>query len=428
MFKILFTSFLTLFISTQSYATTKIMPLGDSITYDDAYRDHKELGGSGPRPASERHGYRNYLWYKLQDARFNVNFVGSRATGSAISPSFDGDNEGYPGETSSYIANHVYGFLRNNSADIILLHIGSNDGGNDADVVGDILDEIDRYESNYHHHIKVILALIIQRREARAWQSAFNNSLRSIANNRISNGDDIYVVDMEHDAGIHYDDRDFQDRTHPNNSGYNKMAGLWFSALKRFLNTAPVLPAAPSNFRATSLTDHSVLLKWTDNATNETQFKINNGDTPLVRVGANSTQAAIDNLEPDTTYTLSIRAHNDNGDSQTIRVTFKTLPPPIPPKPTELQPATIGTDSITLTWSDTSSYEKGFKIYQGSTLVKTLPKNTTSYTITGLASRETYTYKIVAYADAGNSDAASITFTTKDDYGWLPAVNYVILF
>ena len=108
MFKILFTSFITLLIATQIHATTNIMPLGDSITYDDAYRDHTELGGSGPRPASQRHAYRNYLWYKLQDADFDVNFVGSRDTGSAISPSFDGDNEGYPGETSSYIKNHIY--------------------------------------------------------------------------------------------------------------------------------------------------------------------------------------------------------------------------------------------------------------------------------------------------------------------------------
>jgi len=423
--KIFITLFITFLATSHLNASTRIMPLGDSITYDEAYKDLPKFGGS-PRPASQRHAYRNYLWYKLQDGGYDVNFVGSRNAGSGISPSFDPDNEGYPGETSSYIKNHIYGFLQNNPADIILLHIGSNDYGNDAYVVGDILDEIDRYESNYHHHIKVILALIIQRKEARPWQSQFNNSLRNIANSRISDGDDIYVVDMEHDAGLHYDDRDFQDKTHPNNSGYNKMAGLWYSALKRFLSNNSL--AKPSDFRATSITSSSVILKWTDNSSAETQFKINQVDTPLVRVGANNTQASISSLAPDTTYTLSIRASNDSGDSETVHVTFKTLPPPIPPTPTHFSTASIGTDSVTLTWQDTSSYEKGFKIYEGSHLIATLPANTSSYTISNLDSRGTYTYKIVAFSDAGNSSSTSITVTTKDDYAWLPAVYHVILY
>lgn len=226
--------FLLLFTVTL-IAQTRIMPLGDSITYDDAYKDHPSLGSSGPRPASQRYGYRSFLWYKLEDAKYNVDFVGSRSAGSAIVPPFDPDNEGYPGETSAYIASHVYHFLELNPADIILLHIGSNDWSSNVSSINTILNEIDRYEANYHHHIKVILAKIINRREYQAWTHTLNINIQNLASQRISNGDDIYVVDMEYGAGIHYDSRDFQDRTHPNDNGYQKMATVWFNALELFL-------------------------------------------------------------------------------------------------------------------------------------------------------------------------------------------------
>ena len=119
--------FVYLFFTFALFSQTKIIPLGDSITYDDAYRDNPDLGGTHPRPASQRYGYRGFLWYKLKDAKFDVDFVGSRSAGSAIVPPFDPDNEGYPGEKSAFIADHVYHFLQLNPADIVLLHIGSND-------------------------------------------------------------------------------------------------------------------------------------------------------------------------------------------------------------------------------------------------------------------------------------------------------------
>ena len=214
-------------------STARIMLLGDSITYDDAVRDHPELGGSTPRPTSLRHGYRNYLWYKLREEKLDINidFVGSRSAGSKIIPNFDIDNEGYPGYTSQHIASFIYQKLQQSQPDIILLHIGSNDWSDNISGIRKILDEIDRYEQNYSHHIKVLLARIINRTEYQAWTNRLNHNIQNLANERIVNGDDIVIVDMEHNAGIYYDSRDFQDRAHPNNSGYYKMANLWFSTL-----------------------------------------------------------------------------------------------------------------------------------------------------------------------------------------------------
>ena len=93
--------------------------LGDSITWDWHYGD--------TRTDAELSGYRNHLWYKLQDGGYSVNFVGSRTNGGAVQPSYDGNNEGYTGWTSYDIADNVYQFLENNTPEIVLLHIGTND-------------------------------------------------------------------------------------------------------------------------------------------------------------------------------------------------------------------------------------------------------------------------------------------------------------
>ncbi|MGV6830376.1 MAG: GDSL-type esterase/lipase family protein [bacterium] len=201
------------------------MPLGDSITEGDAYKY---------RPVSERFSYRQQLWYMLQDASYDVDFVGSRVAGDALVPKFDPDHEGYPGETSYDIANRVYGLLQKNPPDIILLHVGANDWDSSVDGIRDILDNINRYESDYHHHIKVILAQILNRQVYQDWMSEMNRNIYYLAMDYKADGDDIVLVDMENGAGIDYD-KDFEDTTHPNRSGYKKMATVWFNAIKQYL-------------------------------------------------------------------------------------------------------------------------------------------------------------------------------------------------
>ena len=199
----------------------RIMPLGDSITY------------GVDKPESELSSYRNDLWYQLEDAEYSVDFVGSGSAGESITPAFDTDNEGHPWWTSYEIADKVYNFLADNQADIVLLHIGTNDHDDSPAGVEDILNEIDLYEANYHHPIEVILALIINRQTHDQTISDFNNNLINMANSRIANGDKITIVDMEYDAG--FTTSDYADDVHPNNTGYEKMATVWYSVLKNIL-------------------------------------------------------------------------------------------------------------------------------------------------------------------------------------------------
>jgi len=203
-------------------APIRIMPLGDSITFDAKYDDL--------RSDSIRTGYRSHLYYKLVEAEYEVNFVGSQIAGDAITPPFDPDNEGHSGWTSFEIAEDAYTFMTQSNPDIVLLHIGTNDltsttpWGVDA-----TLNEIDYYEQKTGRLVQVIVALIIDRQTPDGRISSFNTRLKETLEKRIIDGDNILVVDMYSGAGL--TSEDYADNTHPNDAGYSKMADVWFNAL-----------------------------------------------------------------------------------------------------------------------------------------------------------------------------------------------------
>ncbi|MGV7224016.1 MAG: LamG-like jellyroll fold domain-containing protein [Nitrospinales bacterium] len=202
----------------------KIMPLGDSITYDDYSGDS--------RPASQRVAYRLSLWEFLDLEAYWFDFVGSMNAGDDYSPPFDPDNEGHPAFSDSDIAARVYNYLKENHADVVLLHIGTNDPDTNPDDVENILDEIDRYNEK----ITVILARIIKRVNDDGTTRLFNDAVEGMADLRIADGDKIVMVDMEDGAGIDYTiGVDMIDTIHPNESGYEKMADEWFFSLENIL-------------------------------------------------------------------------------------------------------------------------------------------------------------------------------------------------
>jgi lysophospholipase L1-like esterase len=201
----------------------RVMPLGDSITV-----------GSGP--PSPYNGYRRPLFHALSP-NYSVDFKGGEVDGIE---DFDRDHEGHggwhaAGHPTRSILDYVYSWVAANPADVILLHIGTNDindGGQSAQEVAQILDEIDRYSKN----ITVILALIINRQTYSAVTTQYNNDLLTMANQRIASGDKIIVVNME--TALAYPD-DMIDLLHPNTSGYAKMAEAWRQALGSFLPDCP---------------------------------------------------------------------------------------------------------------------------------------------------------------------------------------------
>lgn len=219
-------------------AIIKIMPLGDSIT-------------SGIAGSTDDTGYRLDLYLNLTGVGYSsgdLDFVGSLANGIGTPADFPRNHEGHGGWSANQIRDNVYDWLNNNPADIVLLHIGTNDitaGQPTAGIVTEvsqILDKIDDFELDFNSEIWVVLALIINRScipynppcDKSLETETFNTALFNMASARIN--DKIVIVDMETEANLDYrvkPDGDMDDEVHPFDTGYKKMADLWLVGLQQ---------------------------------------------------------------------------------------------------------------------------------------------------------------------------------------------------
>ena len=236
---------LLLFCAHNAYSQVRIMPLGDSIT-------------EGVLGSSDDTGYRRALYLSLTAAGHSVNFVGSLANGTPTD--FDRDHEGHSGWRADQIRNNIKSWLTTNPADIILLHIGTNDISQSQTIsstaaeVGQILDSIDAKSTA----TVVFLARIINRNDSRSTLTTqYNGLLQSLADSRNANGDLIFVIDQE--AALNYP-ADLADAVHPNDFGYGKMAQCWFTPVSSYLTPVPV---QLSSFTGTIVNRGEVRLEWT---------------------------------------------------------------------------------------------------------------------------------------------------------------------
>ncbi|MCP5101258.1 MAG: hypothetical protein GY943_37410 [Chloroflexi bacterium] len=232
-----------------------IMPAGDSITKGEG---SSNVDGDN----NEGAGYREPLLTLFTNAGYTIDYVGSETAPNILN--FDNEHEGHPGKKTQVFVGSIYHKLKNQQtaggdrADVVLLHIGTNNINNNGDTtitdLNLVLDDIDRYENDYSP-VTVILAQIINRSCDQAigdcadrinQTSTYNDNIATLVQTRVNAGDDIYLVDMENLAGLDYSESspDFSDDLHPTNSGYNKMAAVWFNAIEDYYGCAS--PSAPA--------------------------------------------------------------------------------------------------------------------------------------------------------------------------------------
>lgn len=198
--------------------TTKIMPLGDSIT---------ACGN-----------WRQLLLSSLNSTVQNVEFVGSQ---NYLTP-----HEGHSGLGAIGLANseNLKNLLSDTNPEIVIMHLGTNDswGNNLAPQIILAYTTLISQMRDNNPNMKILVAKIIPMHPSESGEACNNNVLD--LNSRIDDWakelstiqSPIIVVDQY--TGFDTT-TDTYDGVHPNDSGCVKMADKWYAILKNVLNPSP---------------------------------------------------------------------------------------------------------------------------------------------------------------------------------------------
>lgn len=163
-----------------------------------------------------------------------------------------------------------------------------------------------------------------------------------------------------------------------------------------------------------------IRLTWDDDSDNEIGFIIERaqggGFGQIDTVGRNATSYTDIQVFPNTEYDYRVRAYNEAGRSEPSNEASATTGI-TPDPPAYLEAAAISTTKVMLNWEDNSDNETGFKIERRKagdkfSQIKTVGKNITTYTDTGLTSNTKYYYRVRAYNNLGNSTYTSESSVT----------------
>ena len=158
----------------------------------------------------------------------------------------------------------------------------------------------------------------------------------------------MFYMEVRYDPGIHSDgsayDLELVDNTGTSSPEFGKLSTLiaWHSSdpvdnfekrrndsiyayqgnrnpfidFPEFVNSIwGSLPLSASNLSASYNKENSVTLSWSDNATNETGYKIYQDETLISTLNAGSTSLSIDGLTSNTKYKFWVKSYNSDGES-----------------------------------------------------------------------------------------------------------------
>ncbi len=201
--------------------------------------------------------------------------------------------------------------------------------------------------------------------------------------------------------------------------GARNAAGTRWSAY--FYGTTVSLPAEPTSPRVTSTSGSTATLSWGDASNNETdfvsQYRIGTGAWVAgPTVAANSTSMTISGLASGTSYTFQVGARNAAGTRWSAYFSGMT-PQVLPAEPTNPRVESTGGSWATVAWGDASNNETDFvsqyRIGTGGWVAgPTVAANSTSMTISGLASGTSHTFQVGARNAAGTRWSAYFYGTT----------------
>ncbi len=207
----------------------RIMPFGDSITAGVT----NYTPATGDLPAiPNRVGYRQYLNDELRAAGYGIDFVGSESAGSAAGLD-DAEHQGHPGFRTDRLTAGVSAWLDASPADVMLVHVGTNDLSRNAAPLELLLQEIENWQA-LNHPVHVLISTLIDHQADTFWDDVvedFNADLRERINNnwpQVTLVDQYSALDnVAHMSPLAIDSVGL----HPTAEGYELMAGTWYDSL-----------------------------------------------------------------------------------------------------------------------------------------------------------------------------------------------------
>ncbi|MEV7625048.1 SGNH/GDSL hydrolase family protein [Actinoplanes sp. NPDC089786] len=217
----------------------RVMPLGASITWGTA--------------SSDGNGYREGLRQHLAGAGVAIDYVGSQQSGTMA----DKDNEGHPGWRIDQVAAAVDGWLATYQPDVVLINVGTNDTIQNYDLpnaparMRSLIQRIVAARPG----IAVVFSTLVPSRDAgnNAEAQAFNAQLPAIARDETAAGHRVWLADLNGSLTI---DDISGDGIHPTDAGYQKLATIWYAALRPALGAGRSWPLLRTAFEAP--------ITWTD--------------------------------------------------------------------------------------------------------------------------------------------------------------------
>ena len=186
--------------------------------------------------------------------------------------------------------------------------------------------------------------------------------------------------------------------------------------------TMAALPSAPSNAVFSKVTGNSLTVSWSDNASNETGYRLYRSTDGvnfswLTDLNANTTSFNDVNLAANTTYSYKIAAWNAAGEERLQRGFAEdagcgSRRPDVADGIESGPPPVCG-----LSWSDNSSNETGFHVYRSTdgtnfTFIGDTAANTQFFQDSSLVPGTTYTYKVSSFNAGGVTDGWIASNTT----------------
>lgn len=183
-------------------------------------------------------------------------------------------------------------------------------------------------------------------------------------------------------------------------------------------------PAAPTALTANAGSSSTIVVRWTDNATNETAYKVERATAsggPWTEIAsnlaANTVEYVATGLNTNTIYHFRVRCANAAGNSAySNTANARTTKSNLPGAPSNLTASAVSSSQINLAWLDNATNETAYKVERATAsggpwtvLTSTLPANTTSYSATGLNANTTYYFRVRCANSSGGNSAYSNT-------------------